>query len=92
MTAREPQERRCAPAPKFDTCKTCGRRLTSAKSRLRGYGTLHWAQYVAAHPWMAWHHRPPRLGHLPHGDEPCEGQAVLFPVQPMLPGDGEERR
>lgn len=78
------------PAPEYDTCKTCGRRLRSRLSRIRGYGTLHWAQYVAAHPWLSWHRTPPRLGHVPQG--PVSGQEALFPVQPMLPDDGETQR
>lgn len=84
MAAAEPE----TPVPR---CLMCTHRLRTPESIARGVGPVCLTRLPGA-DLLSWHHRPPRLGHLPHGDEPCEGQAVLFPVQPMRPGDVEERR
>lgn len=72
-------------------CAVCTHVLHDPESRRRGIGPVCLLRLPGG--WLlAWHHRPPRLGHLPHGEEPIDGQDVLFPVQPMLPSDGEAQR
>lgn len=88
MNAAEPEE----PVVR---CEECRRVLHDPLSKARKVGPI--CVLKRSGSWLlAWHHRPPRLGYLPHGGEPIDGQDVLFPVQTMIPtrparGEGEQR-
>lgn len=70
-------------------CAVCTHVLHDPESRRRGIGPVCLLRLPGG--WLlSWHRSPPRLGHVPA--EIAEGQEALFPVQPMLPTDGEAQR